>query len=60
MRIAFGALVFGREFVQRRHQRFRDEHSAVNAEVTVRIGQGFDHARESRVPRKARQRFCDN
>ena len=38
IRILFRTLIFGREFVQRRHQRFRHEHSAVNAEVTVCVG----------------------
>jgi len=57
MWIAFGALVFGCEFAQRRHQRFRNEHSAVNAEVTVRIGQGFYHARKSKVPKKRGKDF---
>ena len=56
--IVFGAFVFLNEFVQGRYQRFRNEHSAVNAEVTACVRHRFNHAIESRAQTQLIARRC--
>ncbi len=58
--IIFGAFVFPNEFVQRRHQRFRNEHPTVNAEMTASVRQPFNHVTENRARENPRQSFYGN